>query len=77
MLTFYHLKGKCMEDTTKSTPDQPSKSAEGTGQKVQPADNETSNWSQFQHPDDILVQLCSIADDMKGKKGKLDGLFGM
>lgn len=47
--------------------------AEGT----QGLDFEKDKSPQYQRQKDVLSQLCSIQEDMKGTTGSLEGLFGM
>ncbi|HWK07564.1 MAG TPA: hypothetical protein VNS58_28225 [Puia sp.] len=40
-------------------------------------DFEKDKSPQYQRQMDLLSQLCSIENDMKGATGSLEGLFGM
>ena len=40
-------------------------------------DFEKDKSPQYQRQKDLVSQLCSIQEDMKGASGSLDGLFGM
>jgi len=40
-------------------------------------DFEKNKSPQYQRQPDLVSQLCSIQEDMKGATGSLDGLFGI
>ncbi|HEX9513978.1 MAG TPA: hypothetical protein VF939_25980 [Puia sp.] len=67
-----------MQELTKTLEEKPGPNPDqGRAATTQLLDFENDNSPQFQRQKDVLSQLCSIQEDMKGATGSLGGLFGM
>jgi hypothetical protein len=77
VLSQNNAKIDCMEKETQSPQEEPLGQDQVKASKTQKVDNEMNRPQQYQRSKDPLSGFSGIEDDMKGTKGKLDGLFGM
>jgi len=66
-----------MKELTESPKREPLHQEPAQAPEIQKIDNEGDKSTHYQRSKDPLSGLCYIEEDMKGAKGKLDGLFGM
>ena len=66
-----------MTERTQSPKQEPLGQDQVEAAETQKIDNEMDKPLQYQRSKDPLSGLSSIEEDMKGAKGRLDGLFGI